>query len=74
MPQSPRSGVTPARKVIRDGVVPIVVEPRKATDGSRHLVAKMGLELQPLLAAGGLPIDVIAGACFGIFRRIVPIV
>ena len=53
-----------ARKVIRDGVGPIVVEPREATDGSRYLVAKMGLELQPLLAAGGLPIDVVAGVGF----------
>ena len=48
-----------ARKVIRDGVGPIVVEPRNG-----HLVAKMGLQLQPLLAAGGLPIDVVAGVGF----------
>jgi DNA invertase Pin-like site-specific DNA recombinase len=54
-----------ARKVIRDGVGPIVVEPRKDANGSSYLVAKMGLELQPLLAAGGLPIDVVAGARFG---------
>jgi site-specific DNA recombinase len=53
-----------ARKVIRDGVGSIVVAPRKDADGSSYLVAKMGLELQPLLAAGGLPIDVVAGAGF----------
>jgi hypothetical protein len=39
------------------------------TRSSRPLVAKMGLELQPLLAAGGLPIDVAAGARFDTFRR-----
>ena len=65
LPETIREAPDVARKVIRDGVGAIVVEPREATDGSTYLVAKMGLELQPLLAAGGnLPIDVVAGAGF----------
>lgn len=64
LPETIKRAPDVARKVIRNGVGPIVVEPRQATDGSRYLVAKMGLELQPLLAAGGLPIDVVAGACY----------
>lgn len=66
LPETIRNSPDVARKVLRDGLGPIVVEPRKATDGSSYLVAKMGLELQPLLAAGGLPIDVVAGAGFQI--------
>lgn len=56
LPETIRKAPDVARKVIRDGVGPIVVEPR---DG--YLVAKMGLELQPLLAAIGVSIDVVAG-------------
>jgi hypothetical protein len=62
LPETIKPAPEVARKVFRDGVGPIVVEPWKAADESSYLVAKMGLELQPLLAAGGLPIDVVAGA------------
>jgi len=59
-----------ARQVIRDAVGVIVVEPRRDAEGSSYRVAKTGLELQPLIAAGGLPMDVVAGAGFLITHRV----
>lgn len=67
LPETVKSAPDVARKVIRDGVGAIVVEPRRDASGKGYWVAKMGLEIQPLLAAGGLPIDVVAGARLGAY-------
>ena len=64
LPETVKRAPDVARKVIADGVGSIVVEPRQDASGKGFWVAKMGLELQPLLAAGDLPIDVVAGAGF----------
>jgi len=63
LPETIQRAPDVARKVLRDAVGPIVVEPPQDADGSSYWFAKMGLELRPLLAAGGLPIDVVAVAC-----------
>jgi site-specific DNA recombinase len=64
LPDTMRRAPDVARKIIKDGVGPIIVSPTQDADGTRYLTAKVGLEMQPLVSAAGLQIDVVAGAGF----------